>query len=207
MIKIATSILAANDRIASIKELNKTDTDYIHIDVMDNIFVPNYQLPVEEVNQLGDYSKKLFDIHLMMEDPISFIEKLSIHNIDCITIHLEINENINNIINFIKAKGYNVGIAIKPNTDLNLIDKYINYIDKIIIMSVEPGYGGQKFIPKTIDRIKAIKDKRNDIIIEVDGGINNETIKNIKNTVDIAVVGTYITNSNNYQEAINNLKN
>lgn len=205
--EIATSILNAKDRIKSIKLLNNTATDYIHIDVMDNKFVPNYQLPVEEVNELGKYTKKPFDIHLMVENPQDFINNLNVSYIKCITIHLEINKNIDDIINIIKEKKYQVGLAIKPNTNINLIDKYLDRIDKVIIMSVEPGFGGQKFIDSSIDRIKAIRNKSKNILIEVDGGINNETISKIKNIADIAVIGSYITNSNNYEETINSLKN
>ena len=207
MIKIATSILSSSDRIASIKKLNDTLTDYIHIDVMDNKFVPNYQLPIDEVNKLSKYSKKLLDIHLMDEDPEKFIKKLKADNIKCITIHIEINKNINKLINLIKLYGYEVGLAIKPNTDISTIDDYINIIDKVIVMSVEPGFGGQKFIENSINRIREIRTKRPNIIIEVDGGINDETIKKIKDIADIAVVGSYITNKDNYNEAINNLKN
>ena len=205
--KIATSILSANDRKKCIDKLNKTSTDFIHIDVMDNKFVPNYQMPINEVNELGLYTKKPFDIHLMMEDPITFIDKLDVKNTNSITIHLEIDKDLNKIIDTIKAKRYLAGLAIKPNTDLKLIEPYINKIDKVIIMSVEPGFGGQKFIENSIDRVKEIRKKRNDIIIEIDGGINNKTIKKINNLVDIAVVGSYIVNSNNYKETINLLKN
>ena len=205
--KIATSILSANDRKKCIDKLNKTSTDFIHIDVMDNKFVPNYQMPINEVNELGLYTKKPFDIHLMMEDPITFIDKLDVKNTNSITIHLEIDKDLNKIIDTIKAKRYLAGLAIKPNTDLKLIEPYINKIDKVIIMSVEPGFGGQKFIENSIDRVKEIRKKRNDIIIEIDGGINNKTIKKIDNLVDIAVAGSYIVNSNNYEEAINLLKN
>ena len=205
--KISTSILSATDRIKCINKLNNTTTDYVHIDVMDNIFVPNYQLPVNEVNELSLFSKKPFDIHLMVEDPLPFINNLQVKNVKSITIHLEINKDIAEIINKIKALKYDVGIAIKPNTNINFIDKYINNIDKIIIMSVEPGFGGQKFIDKTVDRVKAIRNKNKKIIIEVDGGINKDTIKKIKEDIDIAVVGSYITNSDNYQEAINSIKN
>ncbi len=207
MIKIATSILSSKNRKECIEKLNKTDTDYIHIDVMDNIFVPNYQLPIEEVNELGKNSKKPLDVHLMVENPESFIKNIAINNIKSITIHLEINKNINNLIELIKKYNYQVGIAIKPNTDINKIDKYINLIDKVIIMSVEPGFGGQTFIDSSVDKIKSIRSKRKNIIIEVDGGINNETIKKISNDADIAVVGSYIINNNDYQEAINSLKN
>ena len=207
MIKIATSILSSKDRKECIEKLNITNTEYIHIDVMDNIFVPNYQLPIEEVNELGKYSDKPFDVHLMVEDPESFIKNITIDNVQSITIHLEIDKDIFNLINLIKKYDYQVGIAIKPNTDINKIDKYINLIDKVIVMSVEPGFGGQKFIDSSVDRVKSIRNKRKDVTIEVDGGINNETIKKINNYADIAVVGSYITNNSDFQEAINNLKN
>ena len=208
MIKIATSILSSKDRIASIKMLNDTDTDYIHIDVMDNKFVPNYQLPPEEVNELSKYSKKKFDIHLMVEDPIEYINKLKCKNIiKSITIHVEINKNIDNLIKIIKKKGYNVGLAIKPNTKIEELNKYFDKIDTILVMSVEPGFGGQKFIKESINKIKNIRKMNSNILIEVDGGIDDKTIDDIKYISDIIVSGSYIINSNNYQEAINNLKN
>ena len=176
---------------------------------MDGLFVPNYQLPVKEVNELGRISNKPLDIHLMMEEPEAFIEHLSITNIDCITFHIEIDDekNISDLINIIRKHGYKTGLAIKPKTDINLLDRYLDIIDKVIIMSVEPGFGGQKFIENTIGRINTLRKKRPDIIIEVDGGINDETINKVKDNIDIAVVGSYITNNEDYQKAINNIKN
>ena len=154
MIKVSTSILSTKDRIESIKKLNATTTDYIHIDAMDNIFVPNYQLPVEETNKLAKYSKKKLDIHLMVEDPIQYINKLDTNKlINNITFHIEINEDIDKVIELIRQKGYHVGIAIKPNTNMKDLDKYLDKIDIVLIMSVEPGFGGQKFIKETITRI------------------------------------------------------
>lgn len=208
MIKVSTSILSTKDRIESIKKLNATTTDYIHIDAMDNIFVPNYQLPVEETNKLAKYSKKKLDIHLMVEDPIQYINKLDTNkSINNITFHIEINEDIDKVIELIRQKGYHVGIAIKPNTNMKNLDKYLDKIDIVLIMSVEPGFGGQKFIKETITRIKYLRNKKTDILIEVDGGIDDKTIKDINLICDIAVSGSYIINNDNYQKAINNLKN
>lgn len=207
MIKIAPSILNANNRIESIQKLNKTNCDFVHIDIMDNKFVPNYQLPPQEVKELAKYSNKLFDIHLMVEDPEEYINSLNIKNIYNISFHIEVKKDITKIINIIKRKNITVGLAIKPNTSINLIDKYLDKIDIVLIMSVEPGFGGQKFIDKTVDRIKYIRNKNPNILIEVDGGINEETIDKIKYISDIAVVGSYITKSDDYQKAINNLKN
>ena len=205
--KISTTILTAKDRVASVKMLNNTDTDYIRIDVMDNIFVPNYQLPVNEVNELLKITKKPFDIHLMVENPEPFIKKLDKGNIDSITIHLEIKQDIDYLIDLIKSYGYRVGIAIKMDTDTNQLDKYLDKIDFILVMSIIPGFGGQKFNDIAINKINEIRNKKKNITISVDGGINNETIGKIKDIADVAAVGSYITNSNDYQKAIDSLRN
>ena len=206
MLKISTSILNASNRIESIEKLNNTKTDYVHIDIMDGKFVPNKQFTTNEVNMLKKKTKKPFDVHIMALDPLKYIKYFNFKNIEIITIHLEINEDLNTIIDNIKQNNCKVGIAIKPKTDLNLIDKYLDRIDMVLIMSVEPGFGGQKFIENTVDRISSIRKKKPDVLIEVDGGINLETIPLIKEA-DIAVVGSYITNKDNYEEAINSLKN
>lgn len=207
MLKISTSILSTKNRIKSIEQLNETTTDYIHIDVMDNKFVPNYQFPLNEIKKLAKFSNKLFDIHLMVQEPEKYIKELNNKKVDSITIHIEISQNIDSLIRLIRSYGIEVGLAIKPNTNLNRLNKYIEKVDKILIMSVEPGFGGQKFIENTTERIKYIRNKNKDIIIEVDGGINNETISKIKDIANIAVVGSYITNKEDYEEAINILKN
>ncbi len=207
MLKISTSLLNAKNRIKSIQELNETTTDYIHIDVMDNKFVHNYQFPVNEIKKLARFSNKVFDVHLMTEDPEKYIKDLNINNVDSITIHVEIDKNINSLIRLIRSYGYEVGLAIKPNTNLNTLNKYLDKIDKVLVMSVEPGFGGQKFIESTVERIIKIRNKKADLLIEVDGGINDETIDKIKYIADIAVVGSYIVGSDDLEEAINNLKN
>ncbi len=208
MIKISTSILSSTNRPDSINKLNKTTTDYIHIDVMDNIFVPNYQFPIEEINKLITKSEKKVDIHLMTNDPEYYIDRINQNNnISNITIHLEIDKDIAYLTKKIKNLGYKVGLAIKPQTSIELLKEYIENIDQILVMSVEPGFGGQKFIEETPRRIKDIKKLNNNITIEVDGGINEKTIDKIKDISNIAVVGSYIINNDDYQKAINNLKN
>lgn len=206
MIKISPSILNSNNRIESIKKLNNTNADYIHIDTMDGNFVNNYQIPIEEILQLEKETKKKLDIHLMVNDPLKYISQLENKKIEYITFHIEIKQNINEIINQIKKLNYKVGIAINPTTKIETIIPYLNIIDLILIMSVEPGKGGQKFIENTINKAVQLKKINKKITIEMDGGINNINIKNIKPYIDIAVVGSYITNNNNYNEAINNLK-
>ena len=202
---ISTSILSSNNRIDTIKKLNKTTTDFIHFDIMDNIFVPNKAFSLEEIKEYAKVCNKKIDIHFMVKDPLEYLNKLkeiSFHNV---TFHVEI-DNIDKIIKYLKLNNTKIGLAIKPKTDINILDKYINDIDLILVMSVEPGFGGQKFIENTPNRIKEIRKKIKDknIILEVDGGINDETIKKVN--VDIAVAGSFIVNSENYEQQINKLK-
>ena len=207
MIKISTSILSADDRITSIKKLNDTNTDYIHIDTMDGIFVPNKQMDIDEIIELEKISTKPLDVHLMVDNPEIYIKQLENKNIEYITIHIEINKNIDNLINKIKSFGYKVGISIKPNTNISSIIPYLNKIDLVLIMSVEPGFGGQEFIPETLEKTKQLRNINKDITIEMDGGIKDTNINQLKDIIDIAVVGSYITKKDNYNQAINNLKN
>ena len=207
MIKISPSILNAVNRIESTKKLNNTNADYLHIDVMDGKFVNNLQFPINEIEEIEKISKIPLDVHLMVENPETYINELKNKKIEFITFHIEVNQNINNLISLIKSFGYKVGISLKPNTKIESLIPYIDNIDLVLIMSVEPGLGGQEFIPSSIDKAKNIRKLNHNIIIEMDGGIKNTNIKELKNTIDIAVVGSYITNSENYNEAINNLKN
>lgn len=205
MIKVSTSILTCNNRIQATEELNKTNTDYIHIDYMDGIFVDNKEFTIEEIKTLSKISTKKLDIHIMAENPEPIIQELKGLNIEYITIHYEINKPLNKIINLIHNQGYKCGISIKPKTNPKNIIEYLKKIDLVLIMSVEPGKGGQKFIPDVLNKIKELK--QNNLIIEIDGGINDKNIEELKNIVDIVVVGSYITNSSDYNKQINNLKN
>ena len=205
--KLSVSILNANNRKETIKILNNTDISYFHIDVMDGNFVSQVSLPVEETLELSKISNKKLDIHLMHSSPLSYIERIKdLKNIKYITIHLEIEENIQNTLNKIKEYGFKRGISIKPNTDINKLIPYLNDIDLILIMTVEPGLGGQPFLENSPTRIKEIKNliKDKNILLEVDGGINDKTIKLLKD-VDIAVVGSYITTSDNMIEKVKTL--
>ena len=209
--KISTSILNAKDKVKAVIELNKTNTSYIHIDVMDGIFVTNTQFnTTKEINDIDLVSKHKLDIHLMVENPIEYIEQLGNMNIEYITFHLEVEKDIKQIISKIKEKNYKVGVSIKPNTDIKKIKPYIKDIDLILVMSVEPGKGGQEFLPSTLEKInnlkKLISKNNSNTLIEVDGGINDKTITKLDN-VDIAVVGSYVINSDNYYNQIENLLN
>lgn len=209
--KISTSILDSDNRVTAIETLNASSTDYIHIDVMDGIFVPNQQMnTLEEISEINNVSQKKLDIHLMVSNPLEYIKKLHLEkkNIEYVTFHIESQSDIRKVINLIKKLNYKVGIALKPNTDINKLIPFLKEIDLILILSVEPGHGGQKFIATTSKKIenlsKIIKEKKYPIKIEVDGGINNITIKQIQLS-DIAVAGSYIIKSNNYEQSIQSL--
>lgn len=206
--KIATSILNSSDRIESVLKLNRTNTSYIHVDVMDGKFVSDNQFSIKEIKAVNLVTKYPMDVHLMVDDPLKYIEELSGLNISYITFHLEIKKDKKKIISKIKELGYKVGISVKPDTDLNELIPYLNDIDMVLVMSVEPGKGGQKFLVNTVKRIKELKkmivDGGHDIEIEVDGGINDTTIIMLED-VDIVVVGSYIVKSDNYYGQIEKL--
>lgn len=205
--ELSVSVLNSIDKEKTIKILNKTNINYIHMDVMDGKFVSQETLPVEEIIKLSKLSTKKLDVHLMVNNPLEYIEDIkNMTNIEYITIHLEIDKDIKDILSKIKDYGFKAGISIKPNTDINLLLNYLDYIDLILIMTVEPGLGGQKFIPSSIDRIKEVKEliQNTNIKIEVDGGINNITIKDVTDS-HIVVVGSYITTSDDIEGRINDL--
>lgn len=204
--KLSVSILNAKDKIQMIKLLNKTDISYIHLDVMDGRFVSQKSLSLEEVKELSKVSEKKLDIHLMVEDPLEYIENIKeLHNIEYITIHLEISKDIKNILSKIKSYGYKCGLSIKPNTNIKEILPYLEYLDLVLLMTVEPGLGGQPYISSSSARLKELKKiTNNNIKIEVDGGINNVTIKEVSEA-SLVVVGSYITTSDNPIDKINSL--
>lgn len=205
--KIAVSVLDCKDRVKGVLELNRTNTSYIHIDVMDGKFVPSVQFDnMGEIREINKVSKYPMDVHLMMENPDCYIRELDNMNIEFITIHLEIDKDKKEIFKSIRMLGYKVGLSIKPNTKVSEIIPYLDDIDMVLVMSVEPGLGGQSFIEGTVDKIRELKELIGDrnILIEVDGGINNETIQKLGG-VDIAVVGSYIVRGDNYYERIEEL--
>lgn len=209
MIKISTSILNAEDRVGCVLELNETCTSYIHIDVMDGVFVPNVQfVDIEEIRAINRISKYPMDVHLMVEDPMEYVEKLKGMNIRFVTFHLEVDRDISGIIAKVKELGYRVGISVKPGTDIRELATYLMDIDLVLVMSVEPGLGGQEFLEETVSRVqelrKMVEESCCDVLIEVDGGINDKTISKLE-YVDIAVVGSYITKSDDYNKQIHRL--
>ncbi len=210
--KVSISLLSIKDNIINkVKELDKTDADYIHIDVMDGKFVPNKAFTFGEVKKFVKYISKKLDVHLMVNDPDKYIEAYALLNVDFITIHCEI-DNVNNYIDKIKQYGLRGGLSINPETNIKEIFPNLDKIDLVLVMSVHPGRGGQLFMGSSINKIKTLKEeitKRHlNVQIEVDGGINDETAILCKEAgADILVSGSYITNDNNYQDKIDQLKN
>ena len=209
-IKISPSILGGSfsniERV--ILDLNQSKAEYIHFDVMDGDFVPNLTFGPKFISNVREFSKKVFDVHLMINRVEKFLDDYVEAGADIISFHLEINENIENIIKKIKKKGIKCGLAIKPNTPWPEIQPYLQYIDQIIIMTVEPGFGGQKFMNDQVDKIKNISNyiKLNNLKvgIEIDGGINFETGKTcVEAGANILVAGSFLFNQDDFIEATN----
>ena len=202
--KISASFLSIKDNLKeNIARLTQTDIDYLHLDIMDGSFVLNKTWDIEQIKGIINYNKPL-DIHLMVDDVYKYIDQFQVLNPIYITFHYEINYDIMKVIEYIRQYGIKVGLSIKPETDVEKILPYLPYVDLVLVMSVDPGAGGQTFIASTIDKIKKLKEIKGDFLIEVDGGINGDTIKLIKD-VDVIVVGSYITNGD-YEERIKNIK-
>ena len=210
MTKVSASILSVNDLDDTIKELNTLDIDYIHLDIMDGKFVPNTSFTYDQIKKIIEVSDKPFDVHLMVRDVEDYIYHYAMLNTEYITFHYEVLKDLK-IIKKIKNYGIKCGISVKPSTDIELIYELLPYIDMVLIMSVEPGRGGQKFIDNSLNKIKKLKDyiKKNNlnVIISVDGGINNNTGVNcVKNGADMLVVGSALINSNDKENFIKDLK-
>ena len=212
MVKVAPSVLSANfaelkKDLDSIKECH---ADWVHYDVMDGHFVPNISFGYSILKDVSKVTDLFLDVHLMISDPRKYAIEFINANASLIVFHIEAvekEEDVLELIQFIKSHNVQVGISIKPATPVSAIEKYLELIDLVLVMSVEPGFGGQKFMPNSLIKAKQIKSYNKNIIIEIDGGINDTNIEEVKKHVDIAVVGSYITNSNDYNKAINNLKN
>jgi len=213
MLKIAPSILAADfSKLAEeVREVERLGADYIHIDVMDGHFVPNITLGPGLVSCLRPHSKLPFDVHLMIENPDQYIAEFVEAGADIITVHVEACRHLHRTLQVIKQHHIQCGVVLNPHTPLELIKHVITQVDWVLIMSVNPGFGGQRFIEESLVKIETLNTWRNDqglsFLIEVDGGVNQEIARLCERAgADVVVAGSAVFNAPNRQEAINKIR-
>ncbi len=197
MIILAPSILSANfvNLGEDIKQVEQAGAEYLHIDVMDGAFVPSISFGAPVMKCIRPISKLVFDVHLMVEEPIRYIDDFVKAGADIITVHAEACKHLNRTIAKIKEAGVKVGVSLNPSTSLSVLDYCLEDIDMVLIMSVNPGFGGQKFLPLAIDKIKSLKElirvKNLNVDIQVDGGVNTDNVSEIIEAgANVIVAGT-----------------
>jgi len=185
MVKIAPSILSADfSKLGEeIERIDKGGADFIHIDVMDGSFVPNISFGLPVIKSIRNRTDKVFDVHLMINNPANYIDAFIEAGADIITVHYEADKHIDRTINYIKSKGKKAAISLNPGTPTSVLKNLIASLDMVLIMSVNPGFGGQKFIPYSLDKIREIKELSNKVnpslLIQVDGGVDKTNVKEI----------------------------
>lgn len=209
MIIVSPSLLSAdfgklNEELTVVSESN---AEWIHLDIMDGVFVPNISFGIPVIASIRKSSSLFFDVHLMIEDPIKYIEAFAKAGADAITFHLESNSDPIATIDKIHSLGKKAGISIKPATPIEEIFPLLDKLDLVLIMSVEPGFGGQSFIPSALDKIRILREKSPNIDISVDGGINNETGKLCTDAgANILVAGSYFFGAEDKKNVVDTLR-
>ena len=204
---IAPSLLAADfSRLTEeVKAIENTKAKWLHLDVMDGNFVPNISFGADIIKAIRKHSNLYFDAHLMIENPEWYIDTIADAGVQSISIHVEATKHLDRALQLIKNRGLRAGVAINPATDIAFLDNIYEKLDLILVMTVNPGFGGQKFLTQMLEKIRKIRNKFPHIDIQVDGGINNETAKLvIEAGANVLVAGSYVF-SGNYAEKVNSL--
>jgi len=210
---ISPSLLSADfgNLQRDIEMINKSEADWFHLDIMDGIFVPNISYGTPVVKAVKKHAKKPLDVHLMIVDPDRYVEDFQKAGANILTVHYETCNHLHRTIQNIKSYGMKAGVSLNPHTPVHLLKDIIADIDLVLIMSVNPGFGGQKFIPNSINKIKELKqliiDANSNALIEVDGGVDNSNAKTLVDAgCDVLVSGSYIFGAENQLETIKGLK-
>jgi ribulose-phosphate 3-epimerase len=211
---ISPSLLSADftNLQSEIEMLNRSEADWLHLDIMDGVFVPNITFGMPVIKQMRKHSDKVFDVHLMIVDPDRYVEDFAKAGADILVVHYEACTHLHRTIQQIKSHGMKAGVSLNPHTPVSLLNDIINDLDLVLIMSVNPGFGGQKFIENTYSKIeelsKLAESKGADIIIEVDGGVNTDILPKLEKAGASAfVAGSFVFGSDNPEQTIKDLKN
>lgn len=212
-LKIAPSVLAADfaNLQSEVEMLNNSEADFVHVDIMDGVFVPNISFGIPVTEAINRYAKKPLDVHLMIVNPDSYLESFKKAGASIITVHFEACPHLHRTIQAIKAMGIKAGVAINPHTPVEFLSEIIRELDLICVMSVNPGFGGQKFIENTFDKIRKLKslltEKGASALIEIDGGVNLENAPHLAGAgADVLVAGNFVFSSSDPIATIKKLK-